>query len=274
MKKIFPAVILVAVILVYSGFSTVRNAKDVMKQLGIPEEDARNYIWWSLSGNTFSYPGTQQVKKTPVSERAGTVQQICAFAKSYTESDAFRKQYLEQREASKPVPPEKPEPVEEMRARMKKEMEKSIQETEKAIESMPPEHHEMMRANVEMLKEQAKSYDDPNNPMFSKDMEDMMKQNYEFQMTEHKNRVAEWEKNYPADPKPMVKGWLEEFLDQSKDVDFKATLVDGEYGKKVFAKREYEMKPANWKLCYRAGKESVDAARGYVKGWLDELNKK
>ncbi len=274
MKKIFPVVILAATILAYSGFSMLENAKDVMKQLGIPEEEARNYIWWSLSGNTFSYPGTQQVKKTPVSERAAMVQQICAFAKSYSESDAFRQKYLEQREGSKPIPPEKPEPVEEMRARLKKDMEKSIQETEKAIESMPAEHHEMMRANIAMLKEQAKSYDDPNNPMFSKDMEEMMKQSYEMQMAEHKKGVAEWEQNNPTDPKPMVKRWLEEFLEQSKDVDFKAALIEGENGRMLFAKREYEMKSTNWKLCYRAGKESVDAARGYVKGWLDELNKK
>jgi hypothetical protein len=110
--------------------------------------------------------------------------------------------------------------------------------------------------------------------MFSKDMEQMMMQGYEMQMEQHKNDLADWERNNPTDPTGMVKKRLEKFLEETKDVDFSAKLVEGEYGKRVFAKREYEMKSANWKVCYRAGKESVDAARTFVRKWLDSLNRK
>ncbi len=274
MRTTLSVVTLSTVILIYGGFSTLQNATDVMKQLGIPEEEAKDFVWWSFSGGSFSFPNKPQLKQTPVSERAALVQQICAFAKSYTESAAFKEKYLEYREGLKPSPPEKPEPMDQMRARLKKELEQSIQETEKNISSMPAEYHEMMKANVDMMKEQVKAYDDPENPMFSKDMEKMQLDMYEAQVVEHKKQLAEWEKANPQHPQLMVKTWLEGFLKESKDIDFSAKLVDGEYGKKVFANREYEMKSGYWKLGYRAGKESMDAARGFIKGWLDELNKK
>jgi hypothetical protein len=52
---------------------------------------------------------------------------------------------------------------------------------------------------------------------------------------------------------------------------FNAELRNNNYGKKVFVKSEYEEKSSLWKLCFRSGKESVEAARAYAKSWLNEL---
>ena len=38
-----------------------------------------------------------------------------------------------------------------------------------------------------------------------------------------------------------------------------------------FANPEYEKKSGQWKLCYRAGKEPVEAARAFAKEWLGEM---
>jgi len=38
-----------------------------------------------------------------------------------------------------------------------------------------------------------------------------------------------------------------------------------------FADPRYESRPKEWKLCYRAGKEAVDAARAAATEWLKEL---
>jgi len=271
MKKLIIGAAAVTFVAFYGGLSTLKSATDVLKQVGISEDEAENFVWWNLNGEGFSYPNSRELKQKPASERTALVRDICAFAKSYSESEEFRKEYLENREGSKPSPPQKPEPVEEMRARMKKEGAASIAEMEKSVASMSKDQQEMLKPTVEMMKEQVKQYDDPNNPMFSKDMEQMMMQAYEAELAQHKNELAEWEKNNPTDPKLMVKKRLGKFLEETKDVDFNAKLVEGEYGKMVFAKREYEMKPSNWKVCYRAGRESVEAARGYVKGWLDGL---
>ena len=77
------------------------------------------------------------------------------------------------------------------------------------------------------------------------------------------------EKKYPSDPKDMIKKRLEDFLTLSATVDFDATLNSG----RMFSNPEYEKKDPAWKMCYRAGKDVVEAAREEAQKWLDDLNK-
>ena len=74
------------------------------------------------------------------------------------------------------------------------------------------------------------------------------------------------EKLYPSDPSEMVKQRLQDFLVVSKTVDF-----DAEVQNKKFVRPDYERKSAQWKMCYRAGKEVVEAAQTEAIKWLQEL---
>ena len=56
------------------------------------------------------------------------------------------------------------------------------------------------------------------------------------------------------------------FLDTTQDVDFGAKTANGR-----FVDATNEAKPPEWKMCYRAGKEATDAARGVAESWLKEL---
>ncbi len=78
---------------------------------------------------------------------------------------------------------------------------------------------------------------------------------------------SENEKNYPSDATEMVKKRLTEFLDISATVNFDAQLTAA----KSFVNPEYEKKGTAWKMCYRAGKEVVEAARIEAQKWLNEL---
>lgn len=77
------------------------------------------------------------------------------------------------------------------------------------------------------------------------------------------------EKNYPSDATEMVKKRLTDFLEVSATVDF-----DAELNGSRFANPEYEKKSPWWKMCYRAGKPVIEAARDEAQKWLDELNGK
>jgi len=44
-------------------------------------------------------------------------------------------------------------------------------------------------------------------------------------------------------------------------------------GKKIFRNPDEEQRPPDRKQCYRPGKETVEAARGRAKQWLEEWNK-
>jgi hypothetical protein len=71
---------------------------------------------------------------------------------------------------------------------------------------------------------------------------------------------------YPADPQELVKKRLEEFLEVSETVNF-----DAEMRGNMFADPKYEGKDDKWKMCYRAGREVIAAARQEAKKWLDVL---
>lgn len=72
------------------------------------------------------------------------------------------------------------------------------------------------------------------------------------------------------DPKDQLRKRLAAFLAATRDVDFAAaTHASGSL--KVFDVPEYESKPPEWKMCYRAGKPTTEALRAFARGWLDEL---
>jgi hypothetical protein len=250
-----------------------RTAADVLEQLGIPHQLAKDCVWWSFSGGYFSYPTRPDLKQIPRNERAAIVQQIGRFAKSYTRSEEFNTKYLEYRESLKPTPPEPPKSMAEMRETQKRDLEKNIRETEQMKRTLPANQQAPVNEAIKMLNEQLKAMDDPDNPFFSREMEEMNKQLYANEVEEYKRKLAEWDQKYPPTPRHMLEGRLREFLETSKDVDYAAPLATDDAGKKVFTNPEYERKPTNWKLCFRAGKETVEAARAFAREWLEELSK-
>lgn len=80
---------------------------------------------------------------------------------------------------------------------------------------------------------------------------------------------AENEKKYPSNPDELIKKRLSDFLEISATVDF-----DAEVRGDRFVNPEYEKKSHEWKMCYRAGKDVVEAARVEAQKWLDQLNRK
>ena len=82
--------------------------------------------------------------------------------------------------------------------------------------------------------------------------------------------MKEFEKTYPADPRALVAMRLRHFLDVTKDIDFTAQLVDKDK-KQGVCRRALEAKPAEWKMCFRAGKPATDAARAFARKWLADL---
>lgn len=86
---------------------------------------------------------------------------------------------------------------------------------------------------------------------------------------DNKMDKAQNDKNYPPDPTEMVRKRLADFLDVSATVDFDAVVSNGK-----FVNPDYEKKSMWWKMCYRAGKPVVNAAREEAQKWLNELNGK
>jgi len=251
-------------------FGKLETIKSLDK-VGVSDDEVRRCIWNSFSGGYLSLPPTAKLKLVLASDRAAAVRDIVAYAKNYSKSEEFKKNYLEYREQKKPSPPEKPKSVAEMRKEQKAQLQQGLKEAQENVKKAPAEQKEIFKGVIDMYKEQLKQVDDPNNPMFTKDMDAMMQQGYAMQLDAHKQQVAEWEQQYPPNSSWMVRKWLQEFLQVSSDVDFGAALKDGKEGKKVFVNSAYEAKSDKWKMCYRAGKETVETGRDEAQKWLKEF---
>jgi len=103
----------------------------------------------------------------------------------------------------------------------------------------------------------------------------MMIQSYQKGMEDEQNsyqkRLADYEKKYLVNPNVLIANRLRQFLDVSKDVAFNAQLAPSGNGKMKFADPRYEIKSRYWKLCYRAGREPVEAARTFAAEWLRQI---
>ena len=103
----------------------------------------------------------------------------------------------------------------------------------------------------------------------------MLKEQRAEDVKAHDEAVKALDKAFPADSRALVASRLKNFLDETKDVAFEATLVDagpdGRPKKKVFVDAALEAKSAQWKLCFRAGKPATDAARAFAQKWLTAL---
>lgn len=75
----------------------------------------------------------------------------------------------------------------------------------------------------------------------------------------------------PSRPvEPLVASRLKQFLELSADVDFQARLVT-KNGVSRFADPRLESRSPEWKLCFRAGPQTLAAARAYAGDWLNTL---
>lgn len=246
------------------------KVKNILSQLKLSEDNAEMTIFSNLSRPSFYIPGVAALKKIAVGERPSVALFAAEYIKQQTTTQEFIKRYNEYREKKKPALPEKPQPVSEMKEQYRKQLEESIANTDKMIQQLPD-----MKATFEeskkSMQQQLAELDDPNNPMFSADMEKLMTDGYNQQMEIYNQKVAGWEEEYPANnPDKMIKKWLNTFLENTGNVDFSAETKEVN-GKIVFVNQNYERKSHMWKLCFRAGKETVETARTFAEKWLREL---
>lgn len=232
------------------------------------EAEVKNQIFSTFSSGSFYAVGSAAVFKaaTP-EERATIVKAVMEFARAFAGTADFTKRYATFREGQKPGPPPPAQTGEQMRAEQRKGLEEAIKNTEALATTMPS-----MKKDVDKQVAELKA----NLANIGKNKEEVVQQDKmmammaEMQATEYKTKMAEWEKQYPVDPKAMIVSRLREFLDMSATVAFDAK-TELKNKKQVFVDPRLEQKDYKWKLLYRAGKPATDAARAVAQEWLKSL---
>lgn len=244
---------------------------DVLARLGLTPAAAREGVLGPLSGGTpYDEAAYRAFKALPAAARADVVRAGLAWIKAYAAGAEFREAYRRLRESEKPAAPEPRASADDQVKQMRADMEKSIAEMKKNMAAMDAETRKQMEAVVQQLRAQMAQ-------MESSQQKEMLSQGTalaaEGDQQRYREELGEWERDFPADPRLLIKRRIQEFLAASADVDFAAKLAP-RGDKMTFASAAYEQKPPEWKLCFRAGREATEAARSFARAWLAELEKK
>jgi hypothetical protein len=255
------------------SWAAVILAQSTLAEFGITESQVKQQIVKSLAnGSIYVYPDRKLVNAASPAAKAAFVKNALSWVKTYTESAVFKADYAKQREAAKPAPQQSKGTADEQVDKSLAEQRKSLEETKKNVAKMSPDMQKQMAPVIKQMEETI--------GQMSKDpkMKDMMKQVYDQQSASdqksYQDRLASYEKQYPADPRILIASRLHQFLDLSKDIAFEAKLVPAGGGKMRFADPQLENKSSYWKMCYRAGKAPVEAARAFAAEWLKQLEGK
>lgn len=255
------------------GAAIIAVAQSSLADFGITEARLKPGIVGALvDGHLPLYPSKKAYSAAPVAVRVAFVEKASGWLKAYTESPTFKADYEKQRAAARPAPQGSKGTPDEQFAKSLEEQRKAIAEMKANVASMPADMQKQMEPAIKQAEAaMQKTAADPQ-------MVAMMKQGFSQQATSdqesYQRRVAEYDARYPADTRILIAKRLQDFLDMSKDVDFDTKLIPGGGGRMRFVDPKYEAKPDQWKLCYRAGKEPVEAARAFATDWLRQLKTK
>ncbi len=254
------------------SWGAVILAEGTFADFGINESQVKRQIVRSLANGSISiYPDRKLAKAATPAARTAFVRGALSWVKTYTETDAFKADYARQREAAKPVQQSKGTADEQM-DKILAEQRKGLEEMKKSVAKMTPDMQRQMAPAIKQMEEQIERMAKDSN------MKSIMKQGYEQQAAYDRkafqDRLASYEKQYPADPRVLIAARLRQFLDATKDVAFDAKLLPAGGGLMKFADPQYESRSTYWKMCYRAGKAPVEAARAFAADWLRQLEAK
>lgn len=238
---------------------------DFLKLLGISKTNADTRISTSMLEGYLAHDGIRNLKKIAVGNRTALTKDLLAYTKQQVNSAAFIKEYNAMRESFKPQPKVLQTP-EEMQQALIAQARKGIADLEESIKKSDANTKKALEPLRATVQKSLKDAEDPNGKAMTnyKRNYPAMLQNYE---ASYKRDLADWEAKYPSNHLYFVKQRMQEFLDQTKDVDFSATLYD-KNGIQYFTNRAYESKSNNWKMAFRAGKEVVEPARAFVQEWM------
>jgi hypothetical protein len=251
------------------SFKAATRYADFWELLGTNQKSGTYNIKESFLQGYLNYGGVRNLRKMAVGDRAAVAKELLAYTKEYVNSESFAKEYEASRLSRKPVEPAPAKTDDVVRKKFIDDTRKGIENMERFLKTADASMKKSAQETLDMLKKTLKDYEDPNSEIIK--MAVMGEQNqYEYRMKDYREKMKDWETNYPPGVKAVVKVRLQQFLSITKDVDFNAQLTERD-GMKYFVNKEYERKPDNWKMAFRAGREVTSAARAYALQWLAEL---
>ena len=243
-------------------------AQTVLTRVGLSEADARQMFGEALVGVASPGAAAKPFLALSPSARAAVVTDAVGWARIYVNSAAFKKAWAEKRDQNKPDAPALTGSAADDLKKQNADQQKQIDDLRKTIAQLPADQQKQMQAVVDQMV--AQMNEAAKDPKYQALMQQGAEANRAGKQKQYQDALAEWQRDYPADPNVAVARRLREFLTMSADVNFDAKLVTRS-GVKTFADPALEGKPDAWKICFRAGREATTAARAAAQAWLKEM---
>lgn len=268
---LFLLAMVVMVLVAAAGPAYAQAGDDILAELHVAPAAAKEAVLEALvNGTVYNDAAIKAFKALPPLSRARVVFFGLVWVRTYIVNPEFKTAYKQLREAQKPEAPAPRPAAGEQAKTMKADMEKSIAEMRQNMAAMDAEMKKQMEAVIKEMRAQMERME--KDPQQKELMRQMAEMTVEEDRKRHEEALAEWEQNYPADFQILIKKRINEFLAATAGVDFAAKLKP-RGDKMIFVNEEYEQKPPEWKVCFRAGKEATEAARSFAQAWLAELNR-
>jgi hypothetical protein len=253
---------------VFAGAAAAAAAADVLGQLGITADVARQQVISGVESGFINYSvAAKAFKAAPAPLRAQLATGVVGWAKTFVASAEFKAKYAEVRNAHKPTAPAFEGTPEEEFQRMLDKQAKEFERSKQELAKLDPEVRKQVEAGLNQAAAAMRQLDTP-------EMRKMqlagIRHSREEATARHEDAMRKWQADYPENPNLAMARRLKTFLEVSADVDYAARL-EQRNGQMRFVNEAYEDKSSEWKLCYRVGKDAVDAARTAAAAWLRDL---
>ena len=266
-RAVTPIYVVVTVLCV-AALSGAATAQDHLANLGITTGRAREAVFDSFIAGTVSLAGEHEVFKAASSTaRVAMVNFALTLARTFVETDDFKRRYADHREANGPDPLPEESSVDAILAKQRAGFEDQVEQMRKLFDQITPEQRATLEAGWKDMREQLTDME--TGPRRA-ELEKAIRQQRVAQERERAEAMKQVDAVWPPDARAMVASRLRRFLEVSSDIAYGARLIDKD-GKQVFADAALEARPKEWKLCFRAGKPATDAARAFAQTWLSDL---
>jgi len=228
---------------------------------------AQNNLLDSLTqGSLVAGSAAKAFVALPTAARVTVVHDGLAWARAYVDSEAFKSAYDRRRDNQKPEAPALTGTVDDELKAKQDEQKKQLDQSRAMLAQLPADQ----RASMEAVFKQSEAQ--MSDPKYVAMLRQSIEADRAKQQKDYESSLADWQRDYPPDPKVLVARRLQAFMTLSATVDF-AAKTEGTGTSKTFSNPDDQEKPSDWKMCYRAGKDAIDAARAAVTDWLKVLPK-
>lgn len=243
-------------------------AQDHLGTLGISEGRAREAVFDSFMSDAVSLAGKPAAFLALVpAARVSLVNFALNLARTFAETDDFKRRYADHREANGPDPLPEEQTADAVLAKQRAGFENQVAEMRKLFDQITPEQRATLEEGWKDMRDQLTAMEKGEK---RKELDGMLTEQRAEQVRQRDDAIKAFEKRYPSDHRTLVAMRLRHFLEATSDVAYDAQLVD-KNKKKVFADAAFEGKPAEWKMAFRAGKPATDTARAFAQKWLADL---